>query len=179
MLGSRLRAQRDRRLLRRLAKGEARALAALYDRHGRALYSHGLWLLGRPQDAEDVVQSVFVKLAQRAGELGAIRHPAAYLHRMARREAVDLMRRRDSRPEAPLESLLFEPASGAPEQLGAGVDLGRCVALLPPEQREAVYLRVCMGLKFREIGQVQQVSTNTAAGRYRLALARLREAMQA
>jgi RNA polymerase sigma-70 factor (ECF subfamily) len=47
---------------------------------------------------------------------------------------------------------------------------------LPPEQKEAVFLKVCDGLTFKEIASACGVSANTAASRYRYGIEKLREA---
>ena len=101
----------------RLAAGELAALADIYDEHGGRLYGHALWLLGHPEDAEDAVQCVFAKLVTLQGSaLLGVAAPAAYLHRMLRHAAIDALRRRRRRSEAPLEEVLFEPAFGRPRR---------------------------------------------------------------
>jgi len=157
----------------RLASGDPEALAAIYDLHGARLYAHALWLVGRPQDAEDIVQNVFVKLAALPpARLLSVSNPTAYLHAMLRREGLDCLRRR-RRAGEPLESLALDPVSGAART--DGIDLARALARLAASQREAVYLHIHAGLSFREVGAVQGVSVHTAASRYRLALAWLRK----
>lgn len=68
-----------------------------------------------------------------------------------------------------LASVLVAPAS-TPES----IDLLRALDDLPDEQREVVVLHVVDGFSFREVGRMTGVSLFTAAGRYRLAMARLR-----
>ena len=52
--------------------------------------------------------------------------------------------------------------------------MGRALAGLPHEQREVVMLRLYSGMTFRQIAALQGVPANTARGRYRYGLARLR-----
>ena len=59
--------------------------AALYEKHGIALYRYLLGMLGRPEDAEDVLQTVWTRLVDR---IERVRDPAAYLWRMARNEGL-------------------------------------------------------------------------------------------
>jgi len=49
--------------------GDAQALAALYDRHGRVAYSLAYRMMGERQAAEDLVQDVFLKVWRAAWKL--------------------------------------------------------------------------------------------------------------
>ena len=178
--------RRDRQRLKRLALGEVAAHEELYDIHAKRLFGLALWLTRRSEDAEEVVQTVMVKLAGRGQELLSIRMPAAYLVSMARREALDIVTRRGSHREEPWDESLFEE-SGSHRDGASPLDalqalpredaiaVETALSALPPEQREVVYLHVYEGWSFREIGEAIAVPTFTAASRYRLALERLRE----
>ncbi|MBI1832671.1 MAG: sigma-70 family RNA polymerase sigma factor, partial [Planctomycetes bacterium] len=57
--------------------------------------------------------------------------------------------------------------------------LEQAIMALPEEQREVLVLKVFEQLTFREIAAVMSISENTAASRYRYALAKLRESCNA
>jgi RNA polymerase sigma-70 factor (ECF subfamily) len=160
--------------VRRLAERGGAALGALYDLVAADLYGLALWRTGSRDDAADVVQEVFCKLAARPALLAGARAPRAYLLAMTRRAAVDLLRRR--RDHRALDDLVTEPPAATGDPAGA-VDASRLSALLralPAVQREALYLRHWAGLTFAEIGRATGVPTFTAVSRCRLGLARLR-----
>jgi RNA polymerase sigma-70 factor (ECF subfamily) len=165
--------KRDRELLDDLASGRRQALGELYDRHGRSLFRHALALTRRPAEAEDLVQAVFVKLATTGAELLGVRTPASYLHRMLKTTWVD-GRRRTITGERAIEHVatVFPPASSA--DFDAAIDMARALDDLPPLQREVIVLHLVEGFSFLEIGRQTGVSLFTAAGRYRLAINRLR-----
>ena len=50
----------------------------------------------------------------------------------------------------------------------------RCLANLPPEQREVIVLKIWHGMTFEAIGELFEISPNTIAGRYRYGLDKLR-----
>jgi RNA polymerase sigma-70 factor (ECF subfamily) len=166
----------DRRRLGRLASGDTDALEEIWDRHAERLHGHALWVLRNRQDAEDVVQTVFVKLAGMGVELLGIRRPAAYLFRMAHRETLDVLRRRRTRAEDhdPPDETLFDAGESDPERRAEVAMIERRIAALDAPQREALYLHLYGGLTFREVGKVTDVPTATAASRYRLAIERLK-----
>ena len=92
-------------LLGRVAAGDdGEPLVALYRRYSARLYGLGLKLLGERGMAEELVQETFVRLWRSAGrydpERGSVR---AFLFTIARRTAVDLLRRSASRPLASQE----------------------------------------------------------------------------
>jgi RNA polymerase sigma-70 factor (ECF subfamily) len=160
--------RRDRELLRGLASGRPEVLAELYDRHAGSLLRHALMLTGQRQDAEDLVQAVFVKLATTGAELLGVRTPAGYLHRMVRTTWIDGQRRRAT-------SARLGPPAGIHED---AIDLARALETLPALLREAIVLHVVEGFSFREIGRLTGVSLFTAAGRYRTAIGRLRTVLE-
>jgi RNA polymerase sigma-70 factor (ECF subfamily) len=149
-------------------------LAALFDQHGARLYRYAHMLMAEAGAAEDAVQEAFCQLAR-----VAVREPAllnvAYLTTIVRNECFTALRRR--RRQLSVVAPLLEPAApGSSEEERLLVE--SALRTLPPEQREAVYLKVFEGLTFEEIGERCNVSLNTAASRYRYALTALRASLE-
>ena len=163
----------DRALLGELASGRREALGELYDKHAASLFRHALALTRRRDEAEDLVQAVFVKLATTGAELLGVRTPVHYLHRMLKTTWLDGQRRSivGERAVEQATSDLMEERSASPED---AIDLSRALDELPPLQREVIVLHLVEGFSFVEVGRLTGVSLFTAAGRYRLAIARLR-----
>ena len=72
-------------------------VAELYQRHYEAVFRAALRVTGNPADAEDVLQTVFVRILARGGEVEV---PAAYFRRAAVNAAVDVLRRREVHAES-------------------------------------------------------------------------------
>ncbi len=163
-------------LLAGIIAGREEAYAALYARDGVTLFRVALALLGSRADAEDVVQEVFVGLV-RARTTLAITHLRAYLFTALRHAAAKAVRRRGERREPGFD--LDTVAAPQPRSLPAGsaARLERALAALPADRREVLALKIDGELTFREIAVVLGISANTAASRYRYALAELREAL--
>ncbi len=158
-----------------LAAGRDEALEGLWDRCADQLYGFALWRTGSVPDAEDVVQEVWVRLARSGRRLAAVRNPRAYLLRIARNCAADLLSRRR---EVPLDESV--PTVVEVDDTDARIDGRRASALilqLSPKLREVIFLHQLGGLSFREIAAVCGVPLFTAASRHRLAIRRLRELM--
>ena len=163
-----------------LAEGRTAALEPLYDELGDEIHGLALWRTGSAADAADVVQEVFVKLAQAGKSLKRVRDPRGWVRTMAHRAAVDCHRRRRRRGEEPLEAApLLEAAPESPERRLDAQAVSARLHELPPEQREALYLHVHSGCTFAEVGRATGVPTFTAASRCRLALKKLRKLMGA
>ncbi|UCF67483.1 MAG: RNA polymerase sigma factor [Acidobacteriota bacterium] len=161
-------------LLSGLAPDDLGALNEIYELLADELYALALWRTASTTEAEDAVQEVFVRLAQRAGSLTYVRRPRVFLLTLAHRAAVDQVRAR--RRAASLDELpeLIAEEPRSPDRLDAE-RARHALAKLPAKHRTAVYLRHYAGLTFSEISRVTGAPTFTAASRYRLGLTQLRK----
>ena len=162
----------DATWLRRLARGDLSALGSIYDRHGRLVYRCALAILGSQADAEDVASTVFLRLARQGRRAARIRDLRRFLVAAARNEAISMLRRRRRQRDALERGAFLEPAPDAQAERDA---LEGALAALPREQREVVVLKVFEGMTFAEIARLVGVSPNTAASRYRYAVAKMKE----
>jgi len=154
-------------------------LGEAYDAFAAPLYRYLLTFLGSREDAEDALQETFLGLA-RAG-VTTVRDLQPYLFQAARRQAIAVMRRRrrrDQETEAAALVSWIDTETCPQEHRALAIDIDRAVRALPPDQREVVSLHLSQGFTFREIAAMCGVSQNTATSRYRLALAKLREALK-
>ncbi len=174
-----LSAERWIALFASIARGEVAALHDLYDHAAHRLYGLALWRTGSPEDAADVVQEVFVKVAEQGRRLERVRNPRSWLLTVTHRLAVDLTRRRKVRQSEVLDEHPYLEADSS--DAGRSVDARRAsahLARLPGRQRDAIYLRHFADCTFAEIARIVGVPTFTAASRYRLGLQRLRRLME-
>jgi RNA polymerase sigma-70 factor (ECF subfamily) len=128
-------------------------------------------------DAEDVVQEAFVRFWRRDLNI----KNRALLYAAVRSAALDLIRR-DSRRER-RETEAFAGAEHAVQPQFEQLDdsqreLAGAVERLPRDQREVLVMKIWNELTFAEIGETLGISQNTAASRYRYALANLKKNLQ-
>ena len=130
--------------------------------YGRALgLSHA--------EAEDVVQETFLSLWQIPAKPD---NPAHYCVRTFRNRAQNYRRGLWRRLTRELESQRWFERT--PEESPAERAAMRHLAELPQPQREVIVLKLWHEFTFEEIGDLLDLSPNTAAGRYRYGLERLR-----
>jgi RNA polymerase sigma-70 factor (ECF subfamily) len=172
--------QADIALLTRVSARDPRAIAELYDRHGRLLYGLVSRILGQRGEAEEVLQEVFMAAWTRTEtynpELGS---PVAWLVRIARNRAVDRLRANAVRLRA-AESAAAEPAAaGSPETDASAGEQRRAIAraldTLPPEQRQLIEQAFYLGLTHSELAERHGLPLGTVKTRIRTGMATLRQ----
>jgi RNA polymerase sigma-70 factor, ECF subfamily len=153
--------------------------AGLYERHYEAVFRAALRVTGRPADAEDVLQTVFLRVLSQSEQDEAAERPAAYFKRAAVNAAVDLLRRRavhaetaydDQAPHAAVESSLLLPL--LKEQLR------RAIATLDSEDATLFLLRHVEGLSNQELADAFQLEKNNIAVRLHRIRLRLQAEME-
>ena len=148
-----------------LAEERAIAIPSEFDRVFRAY--HGLVfrtayrITGNAADAEDVSQTVFLRLFRRsAGAHGlenkALENEESYLRRAAINAALDVIRSRQSDRTVELEDMPAEPARQDTGDLRRA--LGRALAQLKPRPAEIFALRFLEGFSNLEIARMLDIS---------------------
>ncbi len=166
-------------LFSKIAVGDEEAMDRLYGLSVRKLYGLALWRTASVEDARDVVQNLFVRVAENRRDLPAVRDPRSWLLAVAHRLAIDLTRRRKVRQTSPLEDVaLLAVDSEGTERMLDQRRATRMLLDLPPAQREVIYLHLFADLTFSEVGDVVGVPTFTAASRYRRGIGALRSLME-
>jgi RNA polymerase sigma-70 factor (ECF subfamily) len=169
-------------LLERLAAGDrGEPLEALYDRFGARVYGLGLHLLGDRGLAEDVVQDTFVRLWRSAARFDPERGSArTFVFTLARRAAVDLLRRRAARPAtAPLpEEHPALTSDEAFDELVTGIEVRAALDALSPKHREILELHVLADLSQAQVADRLGVPLGTVKTRTFYALRALRAELE-
>jgi RNA polymerase sigma-70 factor, ECF subfamily len=151
-------------------------IAELYERHCEAVFRAALRVTGNPVDAEDVLQTVFLRvIAQgaRGGNVEDVALPAAYFRRAAVNAAVDVLRRRELHAESVYDEEAPHAAVQSPLLLKER--LRRAIAALEGEDASLFLLRHVEGLSNEELAGLFQMEKNNVAVR----LHRIRHRLQA
>jgi RNA polymerase sigma-70 factor (ECF subfamily) len=150
-------------------------IEVLYRQHGAALLLFASGIFGDRGRAQDAVHQVFLKAIENGSVSEAI-NKKAYLFACVRNAVLNDAKVHDRNMPLDVDSAWFSP----PDRDYAGEqNLRRALCELPDNQREVIVLHVWGELTFSEIADLLDVSSNTAASRYRYALAKLRGSMLA
>ena len=150
--------------------------AELYERHYEAVFRAALRVTGRAADAEDVLQTVFLRLLARGGQAGHVDQPAAYFRRAAVNAAVDVLRRREAHAESAYDDLAPHAAVHPPSLLKER--LRRAIAAVDPEDASLFLLRHLEGLSNEELAATFGIEKNNVAVRLHRIRHRLQTEMQ-
>src|SRR3954453_8906845 len=180
-----VRALADEDLVPLMARGDARAFEAIYERHSGAAYSLAYRMVGTRAAAEDVTQEAFMNLwrsrahyarprvSARTGILGIVHHRAIDA---LRRASVHSRRRSDD--ETAAERL------EAPDRVDDDVArrdeaaiVRAALDVLPADQVQVIELAYFGGFTHVEIAEMLDQPVGTVKGRMRLGLKKMREAL--
>jgi RNA polymerase sigma-70 factor (ECF subfamily) len=145
----------------------------LYQAKAAELLLYGRALGLTHSAAEDVLQETFLALMQR-GEPPDL--PEHYCVRSFRNRALNYRRGLWRRLAREFESQRW--FERGPSESPAEREAMRCLGNLPADQREVIVLKIWHEYTFEEIGELLEISPNTAAGRYRYGLQKLKTCLK-
>jgi len=166
----------DERLARLAARGSGGAFAAVYERYHQGLYRYCRSILRDDADAQDALQSTFMRAlsALKRGQRNAPLRP--WLFRIAHNEAISIVRQR-GRGEELLSDASLPLAASAEDQAGQRARMSALLgdlAVLPERMRSALVMRELSGLSHEEIA----IALETTPGAAKQAIFEARRGLQ-
>ena len=141
---------------------------------GGSVWRLALAQTGSKEDAEDVYQDVFLRLAQSATEFSSQEHLKAWLLRVAVNRCHYVARLRSRRPAVPLDSMPFEPSDAGPLSPDEVRALWEAVGELPESMRVVIHLYYQEGYSGKEIAGLLGLEPSTVRTRLQRARAQLK-----
>ncbi len=178
-----LRGLSDEQVAAQFLQGSKEALAELYDRYGKLVYSIVRRLITQQAVAEEITQEVFLRAWEKRNGFKAERGSArAWLVSIAHHRAIDELRRSWRVGAQPLfddyTSPLDIPIADPSDEVGRTQEYKRvrgALDKLPLEQRQVVVLAYFYGMTQRQVADYLQQPLGTVKTRTRLALKKLLE----
>ena len=153
-------------------------IEAVFTAELQSLYRYACYRLGRREEAQDVIQELYLKLhRQHLREVGSAR---CYLYRALSNSCTQLLRNRRRIEYVDVTSLRdlhaedMTPSDFDEEQ----ALIARLLATLPDEQSEVIRLHLHGGCTFTEIAEILDIPLPTAKSRYRYGIEHLRKELQ-
>lgn len=174
-------------LLRRIASQDREALSQFYDQTARPLFAIAWQMLGNAEEAEEVIQDVFVQIWNKAERFDDTKGQAFHWAlSITRNRCIDQLRSRQRRsrimvdldPEKDLENAVDPSHLDAPlpeQELAA---IRSSVASLPDDQRQAIEMAFFGGMTHLEIAASLQEPLGTVKARIRRGMLKLRETLE-
>jgi len=156
-------------------------LEQIFREHHGLVFRAAYRITGNAGDAEDVLQTVFLRMVKRDSGAEPVGNMASFLHRAAVNAALDLMRTRQNIRNIPLDELepvLAEPAHRSPERAQASTEIREwlrgAMARLNPRIAQMFTLRFFEGKDNPEIAEIM----NTTPGTVAVTLSRTRDRLE-
>jgi RNA polymerase sigma-70 factor, ECF subfamily len=163
----------------RVRARDAGAFETIYDDYHRLVYGVAMRMLGDATAAEDVTQAVFLKVWS-SPDLFRGGNFTAWIARVTRNRALDVLRSRDAQEKSELPESL--PETETLEDVAfANLDASlvrSALETLPPEQREPIELGFFGGITHEEIARRTGTPLGTIKTRIRMGLRKLRSALE-
>ncbi len=180
----------DHVLVEKYMKGDQLAIEQLVDRYKNQVYSFIFHTIKNQSLAEDIFQETFIKVIKSLNR-GNYRDNGKFLPwvlRIAHNLTIDHFRREKQMKIVPglMETPAFANSRNLAEkssediisELNSNVEMRQLLQNLPEDQRQVVIMRFNLGLSFKEIANLTDVSINTALGRMRYAIINIRKQMK-
>ncbi len=173
--------QDDAALLTLVQRGDEYAMASLFDRYSKVVYSVALRVLRDPASAEDVLQEIFMQIWRHPEGFVATRGSlGGWLAVVSRNRSIDALRRK--RPTESVDDMSLASNYNLAEEAERNnlIEKARgAIHLLPVEQRKTLEMAFFDGLTHSEIAEMTGDPLGTVKTRIRSALGSLRKAFTA
>lgn len=166
------------RYIEKTVQGDKEALAELYRRTHTAVYGFALSLCRNVQDAEDVLQDVYIRVYQAAGSFTPQGKPLAWLFTITRHLALMRLRERGKTDMISPEDWQTAFADATAVTSDDRLLLQAVLSRLSDEERQIVLLHAVAGMKHREIAALLDHPLPTVLSKYNRALKKLKNAIQ-
>jgi RNA polymerase sigma-70 factor, ECF subfamily len=172
----------DHPLVERFRRGDRDAFTQLIVRYQRPIYNAAFWILRRPEDASDVAQAVFLRVAERLDEFDSQHRFFSWIYRIAVNESLNLLRRHGNEEALDDEVEIAGPDSANPESRARDAERSRhieqALMRMSTNDRTVIVLRHFSECSYQEIAEILELDEKTVKSRLFEARHRLRHLLK-
>ena len=159
----------DQALLERYRGGDREAFTVLVVRYQRPIYNAAYWITRRAEDASDIAQTVFLRVAERLDEYDPRYRFFSWIYRIAVNESLNLLRR-NGREDALDEGVdIPDVESAGPESQVGAAEVSKRIQIalmsMPTNDRMVLTLRHFSECSYQEIAQILELDEKTVKSR--------------
>lgn len=167
-------------ILGKIAQGDHLAFCILFDHYHQYVFGFGRKLTRSNNQAEEIVQDIFLKIWEGRGRLTGLDNFEAYLTRLVKNQAFSVLRRNTVRTKAAVEIALTATEQDYSMESEMEYNetvkiLNEAILSLPQQQRKVYELCHQQGLKYDEVAAQMNISPDTVHYHMKLALKAIRE----
>ncbi|MCX7863336.1 MAG: RNA polymerase sigma factor [Bacteroidales bacterium] len=177
----------DSELIKAYLSGNEAAVVEIINRYKRKVYTYIYYRIKNKEKCADIFQETFIKVFSsiKENKYNDDGKFIAWIIRIAHNLIVDYIRKEDRLKTIALDNYDYDLLNNKKlsdvhtenkiikEEIHH--DIRNLLDYLPPSQKEVVVMRFFLGMSFKEIAEITNVSINTALGRMRYALINLKK----
>lgn len=161
-----------------LRKGDKKSFQALFDQWYEPLCRYGIQQTGNPEEAEEIVQDVFVKLWMKREKLSIDTSIKSYLYRMVLNSIINRSQHQKVRMQHKADMVFQQKESESPAHAFAAAEVEmlamQAIENMPEKRRQVYEFSRVHGLKYSEIAEKMGISVKTVEVHLSKALEQLR-----
>ncbi len=170
---------RDTALLDDCRRGDRKALDSLVRRYERPVYNAAYRMLGNPDEAADVTQTVFLKVFENLDRFNPKYKLFSWIYRIAVNESINQIKRLAK--TEPLAESLVSPSLSPEQRLESGLvskEIQAVLMTIAPDHRAVIVLRHFTECSYQQISEILQIPEKTVKSRLFSARKQMKNSLQ-
>lgn len=140
------------------------AYEQLYQKYGLLVYKIAFSVLKNKENAEDIMQNVFIKIANLTEEKLPSKYEASWLYSVTKNEAISYIRK--NKENIPIEEIPQKSNEDEIEKMLGNSDYEKMISFLEETEQQIISLKVDIGLSFKEISNLLNMPIGTVQWKY-------------
>ena len=136
----------------------------LYEKYGKLVYQIAFSVLKNKENAEDIMQNVFIKIANLTEDKLPSKYEASWLYSVTKNEAISYIRK--NKENISIEEISQKSNEYEIEKMLENTDYEKMISSLEEKEQQIISLKVDIGLSFKEIANLLNMPIGTVQWKY-------------